>query len=42
VTRLFGRRGEEGRDAESAQLWGAAERAGVLIEESREIVVVLD
>jgi signal transduction histidine kinase len=42
VTRLFGRRGEEGRDAESAQLWVAAERAGVLIEESREIVVVLD
>jgi signal transduction histidine kinase len=42
VTRLFGRRGEEPRSDRSAGLQVAAERAGVLIEESREIVVVLD
>jgi len=42
VTRLFGRRDELDRRAESPDLRLAAERAGVLIEESREIVVVLD
>jgi signal transduction histidine kinase len=41
VTRLFGRQ-DEGRRAEPTELRLAAERAGVLIEESREIVVVLD
>jgi two-component system, OmpR family, sensor histidine kinase SenX3 len=42
VTRLFGRRDGLDRRAESPDLRLAAERAGVLIEESREIVVVLD
>jgi signal transduction histidine kinase len=42
VTRLFGRRADEPLDTGSAELRLAAERAGVLIEESREIVVVLD
>jgi signal transduction histidine kinase len=42
VTRLFGRREDDGRDVDSTQLRLAAERAAVLIEESREIVVVLD
>ena len=42
MTRLFGRREDEDRRADSAQLRVAAERAGVLMEESREIVVVLD
>jgi len=42
VTRLFGRRDENDRRVESTELRLAAERAGVLIEESREIVVVLD
>ena len=42
MTRLFGRREEEPRRTEPAELRLAAERAGVLIEESREIVVVLD
>jgi signal transduction histidine kinase len=41
VTRLFGRRDDD-RATDSADLRLAAERAGVLIEESREIVVVLD
>ena len=42
MTRLFGRRDDDHRAADSAELRLAAERAGVLIEESREIVVVLD
>jgi signal transduction histidine kinase len=42
VTRLFGRRSEEPPQERTAELRLAAERAAVLIEESREIVVVLD
>jgi two-component system, OmpR family, phosphate regulon sensor histidine kinase PhoR len=42
VTRLFRRREDEENDAETAELRLAAERATVLIEESPEIVVVLD
>ncbi len=43
MTRLFRRREDEEHDAEPAvELRLAAERAAVLIEESREIVVVLD
>jgi signal transduction histidine kinase len=42
VTRLFGRRDDGDRRPEPTELRLAAERAGVLIEESREIVVVLD
>jgi len=42
VTRLFGRRDGAGRESEAVELRVAAERATVLIEESREIVVVLD
>lgn len=42
MTRLFGRRDDDHRRPEPTELRLAAERAGVLIEESREIVVVLD
>jgi signal transduction histidine kinase len=42
VTRLFGRRSDEPQTDRSAELLLAAERARILIEESREIVVVLD
>lgn len=42
MTRIFGRRDDELRRTEPTELRLAAERAGVLIEESREIVVVLD
>ena len=45
MTRLFGRRPEEPSpraESDSAELRLAAERAAALIEESREIVVVLD
>jgi len=42
VTRLFGRRAPEELRAEPDDVRLAAERAAVLIEESREIVVVLD
>ena len=42
MTRLFGRRDDLPGRAEPTELRLAAERAGVLIEESREIVVVLD
>jgi signal transduction histidine kinase len=42
VTRLFGRRDEPSPAADSDEVRLAAERAAVLIEESREIVVVLD
>jgi two-component system, OmpR family, phosphate regulon sensor histidine kinase PhoR len=42
VTRIFGRRDDDQRRVEPTDLRLAAERAGVLIEESREIVVVLD
>ena len=42
MTRIFGRRDDEQRRTEPTELRLAAERAGVLIEESREIVVVLD
>jgi signal transduction histidine kinase len=42
VTRLFGRREPSQQPAESADVRLAAERAAILIEESREIVVVLD
>jgi len=42
VTRLFGRREDETRRAEPPELRLAAERAAMLIEESREIVLVLD
>jgi two-component system, OmpR family, phosphate regulon sensor histidine kinase PhoR len=42
VTPLFGRREPVQRTGESPELRLAAERAAVLIEESREIVVVLD
>ncbi len=42
MTRLFGRRENGERRPEPTELRLAAERAGVLIEESREIVVVLD
>jgi signal transduction histidine kinase len=42
VTRLFGRREPPDRSADDTELRIAAERASVLIEESREIVVVLD
>jgi signal transduction histidine kinase len=45
VTRLFGRRPDEPApraESESVELRLAAERAAALIEESREIVVVLD
>jgi signal transduction histidine kinase len=42
VTRLFGRRDDGPGRAEPTDLRLAAERAGLLIEESREIVVVLD
>ena len=42
MTPLFGRRDEEERRASVVELRLAAERAAALIEESREIVVVLD
>jgi two-component system, OmpR family, phosphate regulon sensor histidine kinase PhoR len=42
VTRLFGRRDDDSQGSDSIHLGLAAERARVLIEESREIVVVLD
>jgi signal transduction histidine kinase len=42
VTRLFGRREDDDRRAELMEMRVAADRAGILIEESREIVVVLD
>jgi signal transduction histidine kinase len=42
VTRLFGRREPDEHVSESDDVRLAAERAAVLIEESREIVVVLD
>src|SRR5437764_5858628 len=42
VTRLFGRRETDERRSEPDEVLLAAERASVLIEESREIVVVLD
>ena len=42
MTRIFGRREDGDRRTEPTELRLAAERAGVLIEESREIVVVLD
>ncbi len=42
MTRLFGRRDDNSPGADSSYLRLAAERAAVLIEESREIVVVLD
>ncbi len=42
MTRFFGRREEHEPRPETAELRLAAERARVLVEESREIVVVLD
>ncbi|HZR93073.1 MAG TPA: HAMP domain-containing sensor histidine kinase [Gaiellaceae bacterium] len=42
MTRIFGRREAEPRAEEPLELRLAAERADVLVEESREIVVVLD
>jgi signal transduction histidine kinase len=42
VTRLFGRRAVGEQRSDQVELRLAAERAGALIEESREIVVVLD
>ena len=42
MTRLWGRREPADRSSEPEELHLAAERADVLIEESREIVVVLD
>ncbi|HST26028.1 MAG TPA: HAMP domain-containing sensor histidine kinase [Gaiellaceae bacterium] len=42
MTRLFGRREDDGPRSEPTELRLAAERASTLIEESREIVLVLD
>jgi signal transduction histidine kinase len=42
VTPLFGRRATDDQVAEPTDVRLAAERAGILIEESREIVVLLD
>ena len=42
MTRFFGRREVDDRRAEPTDTQAAADRAGILIEESREIVVVLD
>ena len=42
MTRLFGRRSDEARAEDLTEMRIGAERAQILIEESREIVVVLD